>query len=153
MKPISVLCYVVRRFVLPAAVSLALTAPAAAQRVRAETLARGLQYPWSIAFLPDFERDGRVLVTERRGKLRIVTLDLRGGGRARIGRPIGGVPRVDAAGQGGLLDVALDPKFADNGLVYLSYSEPASAGASTSAPTAPRWHAAGSKATSCATCR
>ncbi len=110
------------------AISLAaVQAPALAQGVRAETLARGLQHPWSIAFLPGFESDGRVLVTERRGTLRIVALTARAGGRATLGRPIRGVPKVAAGGQGGLLDVALDPGFASNRLVYLSYSEPASA--------------------------
>ncbi len=83
-----------------------------------ETLARGLQHPWAMAFLPDFERDRRLLVTERAGKLRIVTLGRGGSARATLGAPIRGVPRVDAAGQGGLLDVALDPGFADNRLVY-----------------------------------
>jgi glucose/arabinose dehydrogenase len=77
------------------------------------TLARGLDHPWGLAFLPD----GRFLVTERPGRLRLVgpegTLDP---------QPIDGVPPVAAYGQGGLLDVALHPRFAENRLVYLSYS-------------------------------
>ena len=115
---------------------------ASAQTARVETLARGLQRPWSLAFLPDFERDRRVLVTERGGKLRIVTLAVHGdakvdsrgnpAGVGKVSAPIEGVPRVDARGQGGLLDVALDPNFAANQWVYLSYSEPASAAGSDS---------------------
>jgi aldose sugar dehydrogenase len=88
-------------------------------------LVRGLSHPWGLAFLPDFERSGRMLVTERPGRLRIVTA------RGEVGAPIAGVPEVDARGQGGLLDVALDPKFADNGLVYLSYAEAGEGGNGT----------------------
>jgi glucose/arabinose dehydrogenase len=84
--------------------------------VRAETFARGLEHPWALAFLPD----GRMLVTERPGKLRIV--DQAG----RLSEPLAGVPRVYAHGQGGLLDVAIDPRFADNRLIYLSFAEPGS---------------------------
>jgi aldose sugar dehydrogenase len=82
--------------------------------VRPETIARGLEHPWGLAFLPD----GRMLVTERPGRVRIITP----GGQ--LSKPLSGVPRVLASGQGGLLDVALDPQFADNRLVYLSYAEP-----------------------------
>ncbi len=93
-------------------------ADAAAQRSpRTSTVARGLQYPWSLAFLPDFERDGLMLVTERRGQLQLVGRD------NRPHRPVTGVPEVVARGQGGLLDVVLDPRFAENRLVYLGYSE------------------------------
>lgn len=89
----------------------------AAEALVPVTLVKGLSHPWGLAFLPDFERAGRMLVTERPGRLRIVTAT------GEIGPPVAGVPEVDARGQGGLLDVALDPKFADNALVYLSYSE------------------------------
>jgi glucose/arabinose dehydrogenase len=89
--------------------------------VKPVTLAHGLQRPWGFAFLPDFEREGRLLVTEKPGRLRIVDAS-QGGGKPAA--PIAGVPKVDARGQGGLLDVVLDPKFADNALVYLSYAEP-----------------------------
>jgi glucose/arabinose dehydrogenase len=82
--------------------------------VKLDTVAEGLEFPWGLAFLPD----GRMLVTERPGKLRIVGKD---GAKSE---PLKGVPEVFAEGQGGLLDVALDPNFAENGLVYLSYSEP-----------------------------
>lgn len=77
-------------------------------------LVAGLEHPWSMAFLP--ERQG-LLVTERAGRLRLV--DLQGG----LSAPIGGVPAVYARGQGGLLDVALSPEFAQDRLVYLSYAE------------------------------
>jgi glucose/arabinose dehydrogenase len=111
-----------RRALLLGLAALAAARPAAAQKasldVKPVTLAHGLQRPWGLAFLPGFEREGRMLVTERPGRLRIVAA------KGRLGAPIGGVPKVDARGQGGLLDVALDPKFADNALVYLSYSEP-----------------------------
>jgi glucose/arabinose dehydrogenase len=82
--------------------------------VRVETVAKGLENPWALAFLPD----GRIVVTERPGRLRIVERD------GRISKPLDNVPRVFARGQGGLLDVALDPRFTENRLVYLSYAEP-----------------------------
>ncbi|HWC04234.1 MAG TPA: PQQ-dependent sugar dehydrogenase [Methylomirabilota bacterium] len=85
--------------------------------VRAETVTGGLEHPWGLAFLPD----GRMLVTERPGRLRIVD-------RGRASEPLGGVPPVAARGQGGLLDIALDPRFAENRLVYLSYAEPGPSG-------------------------
>src|SRR5512132_334811 len=81
--------------------------------VRVETLARGLEHPWGLAILPD----GRMLVTERPGRLRIVARD------GRVSPPLTGVPTVFAQGQGGLLDVALDPAFARNRVIYLSYAE------------------------------
>jgi aldose sugar dehydrogenase len=89
--------------------------------VRAEVVARGLDHPWALEFLPD----GRMLVTERPGRLRIV------GGGGHISPPLAGVPAVQASGQGGLLDVALDPAFGQNQLVYLSYAEPGPGGAGT----------------------
>ncbi|GGC82720.1 PQQ-dependent sugar dehydrogenase [Chelatococcus reniformis] len=79
-----------------------------------ETVARGLDTPWGLAFLPD----GRFLVSERDGRLRTVAQD------GRVSPAISGVPSVAAAGQGGLLDVVLDPQFADNRLLYISYAEP-----------------------------
>ena len=78
-----------------------------------ETVARDLQNPWSIAFLPD----NRMLVTERPGRLRIVSID------GKVSAPLGGVPKVHAKGQGGLLDVALSPGFSQNRLVFLSFAE------------------------------
>ena len=84
-----------------------------AASIRVETVASGLHHPWGLAFLPD----GRMLVTERKGLLRVVTPD------GEVSGAIYGVPEVEARGQGGLLDVALDPAFAENRLVYLSYAE------------------------------
>lgn len=102
--------------------------PAAAEAVKSEkvtfqieTLAEDLENPWGLAFLPD----GRMLVTERPGRLRIVAAD------GTLSPPVEGVPRVFARGQGGLLDVALDPAFGENGLVYLSYAEPGPSGGGT----------------------
>ena len=91
--------------------------------VRAEPVARGLVRPWALAFLPD----GRMLVTERPGRLRIV--DQQGA----VSAPLAGVPAVHAVGQGGLLDVALDPGFARNRTIYLSYAEPGPGGTSGTA--------------------
>jgi aldose sugar dehydrogenase len=78
---------------------------------RVVKLVEGLEYPWGLAFLPD----GRMLVTERPGRLRIVQ-----NGKL-VPQPVAGLPQVAAVGQGGLLDVALHPRFGENGLVYLSY--------------------------------
>jgi glucose/arabinose dehydrogenase len=86
--------------------------------IRAETVAKGLVHPWGLAFLPD----GRQLVTERPGRMRIV------GKSGALSDPIEGVPRVYASGQGGLLDVVLSPDFASSGLIYFSYSEPREGG-------------------------
>ena len=83
-------------------------APASAQKQRTlidnlsvETVARGLNHPWGLAFLPD----GRMLVTERPGRLRLVDQD------GTVSPPLAGVPRVFAASQGGLLDVARRPRL------------------------------------------
>ena len=107
--------------------------------VRAETVARGLEHPWALAFLPD----GRMLVTERAGRVRIVSA----GGE--VGQPIGGLlpvgsggvsaasgqgglPPITARGQGGLLDVALSPNFARDRAVFWSFSEQRAGGSGTS---------------------
>lgn len=110
--------------VLLPALSLAQdTAPTrfAGEAVRVVPFASGLDHPWSMAFLPD----GNLLVTERDGRLRPVDRS------GRIGAPVEGVPQVAARGQGGLLDVALDPAFASTRLIYLSYAEPRADGAAT----------------------
>lgn len=86
----------------------------AAESIKVETVAEGLEQPWGLAFLPD----GRMLVTEKPGRLRIVSKD------GKLSAPVAGVPKVDDRRQGGLLGLAIDPKFAGNGLVYLSFSEP-----------------------------
>lgn len=85
-------------------------------------VASGLVEPWGLALLPD----GRWLVTERPGRLRIVTA------QGEIGEPIAGLPAVDARGQGGLLDVVAGPSFADDRLIYWSYAEPREGGNATS---------------------
>lgn len=89
--------------------------------LRVTTIADDLEHPWGLVFLPD----GRMLVTERSGRLRIVEAD------GRISEPLSGVPKVYARGQGGLLDVALSPAFASDRLVYLSFAEPGKGGAGT----------------------
>jgi glucose/arabinose dehydrogenase len=96
--------------------------PSSAGELSVETVASGLENPWGLAFLPD----GRMLVTERPGRLRLVETD------GKLSRPITGLPSVMARGQGGLLGIALDPAFARNRLVYLSFSEPRSGGNGTS---------------------
>ena len=88
---------------------------------RVTTVARGLAHPWGLTFLPD----GRMLVTERPGRLRLVGRD------GELSEPLAGVPPVLARGQGGLLDVALSPSFAQDRFVYVSFSEPGGAGGST----------------------
>jgi aldose sugar dehydrogenase len=100
---------------------LCLHAAALAQPLKPITVASGLENPWAVAFLPD----GRALVTERPGRMRIVERD------GKLSEPLAGLPPVVAAGQGGLLDVVLDPQFASNQLVYWSYSEPGDGGNST----------------------
>jgi len=87
-----------------------------------ERLTDGLEHPWGMAFLPD----GRLLVTERPGRLRLVDADFE-----IHPEPLTGVPTAFARGQGGLLDVVLHPDFADNNLVYLSYAYLAEGGAGT----------------------
>jgi len=105
----------------PARATGPVTAPTQQGPVRLVTVAEGLERPWGIAFLPD----GRALVTERPGRLRIVGMD------GKLSAPLSGVPAVDAVNQGGLLDVALDPDFATTRLVYLAYSEPREGGNGT----------------------
>jgi aldose sugar dehydrogenase len=87
------------------------------------TVAEGLDKPWAIAFLPD----GRMLVTEKPGRLRIVTQ------AGDLSTPVAGLPEVDARDQGGLLDVVLDPDYAQNKLIYWSYAEPRGNGTNATA--------------------
>ena len=86
------------------------------------TVARGLEHPWGLAFLPD----GRLLVTERAGRMRVVARD------GTLSAPLSGLPPVAAQGQGGLLDVALDRQFTANRTIYFSFAEPGDGGAGTS---------------------
>lgn len=88
--------------------------------IQVSTVVDGLSHPWGIAFLPD----GSMLVTEREGNLRHVKDDA-------LSEPLSGVPEVDARGQGGLLDVTLDPDFEENRLVYLSFAEAGEGGNGT----------------------
>ena len=83
-------------------------------QIRVVILARGLGHPWGMAFLPD----GRLLVTEREGRLRVIQ-----NGELHP-TPVAGVPEVQATGLAGLMDVALHPGFDENGWVYLTYSKP-----------------------------
>jgi glucose/arabinose dehydrogenase len=85
-------------------------------------VAKGLDHPWSVEPLPD----GDLLVTEKPGRMRIVSA------RGEIGAPLRGLPPVDARGQGGLLDVALSPSFASDRTIYWSFSEPRQGGNATS---------------------
>lgn len=99
-------------------------APAApSTEIEVTTVAKGLEHPWGLAFLPD----GRPIVTERPGRVRIVGTD------GTLSPPLAGVPAVYAEGQGGLLDIALAPDFAASALVYLSYAEPREGGKSATA--------------------
>jgi aldose sugar dehydrogenase len=82
--------------------------------VRVDTVAKRLTSPWGLEFLPD----GRMIVTERPGRLRLVDSE------GHVSAPLAGVPTVYAQGQGGLLDVALDPAFETNHIIYLSFAEP-----------------------------
>jgi len=86
--------------------------PAAAASVRPTTVVGGLEHPWAVAWLPD----GTALVTERPGRLRVVR-----DGRL-LPEPVAGVPDVFASGQGGLLDVSVHPRFAENRVLYLAYA-------------------------------
>ena len=107
----------VRAFILASALALPLGALAQTvvqtdlQPVRLVVLVKGLEHPWGLAFLPD----GRMLVTERPGRLRIVSAE----GKLDS-KPVAGLPAIAEHGQGGLLDVALHPRFRENGLIYLS---------------------------------
>lgn len=121
------------RTIVVAAVLILVTFAASAEAPRSPTpdpqplsarvvvVAKGLEHPWGLALLPD----GGMLVTERPGRLRRIGKD------GQVSGPLAGVPKVFARGQGGLLDVTLSPKFAQDRLVYLSFSEPGEGGAGT----------------------
>ncbi|MEJ2027155.1 MAG: PQQ-dependent sugar dehydrogenase, partial [Limibacillus sp.] len=113
---------------------LAVPVPAAAQEFESrdyaltvERLPGELDHPWGMTFLPD----GALRVTARPGRLRILEGAAGGAEGVRLSEPITGLPRVYASGQGGLLDVALDPAFSENRLIYLSYAEAGDGGAGT----------------------
>jgi len=96
-------------------------APRNTEAYQVQTVATGLEHPWAVAFLPD----GRFLVTERPGRLRIVSAD------GKLSAPLPGVPEVWAQGQGGLLDVVLGPTFARDSTIYFTYAEPRQGGTGT----------------------
>ena len=103
-------------------------APEDTHEVRLRTVVGGLQRPWSFVFLPN----GDILVTERPGRIRLVR-----GGVLRT-QPVAGVPAVVDGGQGGMLDLALHPRFSENSLVYISYAKAVSGGSTTAVARA-RW--------------
>jgi len=118
------------RFLSLALLALAFWAPAVAQgqaslvqsekhAFRVVTLLTGLEHPWSMAFLPD----GRMLVTERAGRLRLVTRDFK-----LDPKPVEGLPEIVGRGQGGLFDVVLHPDYAGNGWIYWAYNAPGPGG-------------------------
>jgi aldose sugar dehydrogenase len=88
---------------------------------RVTTVAEGFEHPWGLALLPD----GRMLITERAGRLRLIDAN------GKTSAPLKGLPKIAAGGQGGLLDLALSPSFASDSLVYFSFSEPGQGGNST----------------------
>lgn len=88
--------------------------PVAPSAITTQVLASGLQHPWSLAFLPDH----RILIAERPGRLRILSPD------GRLSQPLNGLPAIKAIGTKGLQDIALDPAFARNRLLYISYFAP-----------------------------
>lgn len=120
------------RIFLPALLALLLSAFAmpqaarAAEGVRVVEVACGLETPWSLAFLPD----GRMIVTERAGRLRIIALD------GKLSAPVQNVPAVHAEGQGGLLDVAVPPDFERSGRIFISFAQATGRGARTAVASA-----------------
>ncbi|SFP92825.1 PQQ-dependent sugar dehydrogenase [Sphingomonas rubra] len=102
----------------PAPTPTATPSPTATTTAVTRTPVATFDNPWAMAFLPD----GRLLVTERPGRLRLVTIN------GQVSAAIAGVPAVAYGGQGGLFDVALDPAFATNARIYLSYAEASSGG-------------------------
>lgn len=100
-----------------------LFAQAHALEVKPQMVAEGLQHPWAVAFLPD----GKYLVTERPGRMRVVSAD------GKLSPPVQGLPDIAVGGQGGLLDVVLDSQFAKNRTLYFCYAEPALSGSNGTA--------------------
>jgi glucose/arabinose dehydrogenase len=117
------------RWIIAGAVAVVATAAAAAPQTYSssagplvvETFATGIANPWALAFLPD----GRLVVTERAGRMRIIGKD------GKHSPPLAGLPQVAARGQGGLHDVVLDRDYAQNNTIYFCFAEPASGGART----------------------
>jgi glucose/arabinose dehydrogenase len=120
-------------FLLVAAASTA----GAQAKVEPVVVSRGLASPWALAFLPD----GRMLVTEKAGRLRIIGTD------GRAGPPLEGLPPVAATGQCGLLDVVVDPQFAENGLIFWTFAEPGAGGESGNSTAVARGRLVGDRLT------
>lgn len=110
-----------KKFVFFVGLAIAPMAWLNAQTVRTEVVASGLQHPWAVAFLPE----GRFLVSERVGDFRVIEAN------GKMGTALGGVPKVAARGQGGLLDVVLDGDFARNRTLFFCFSEAGPGGNST----------------------
>ncbi|MEM7177607.1 MAG: PQQ-dependent sugar dehydrogenase [Pseudomonadota bacterium] len=85
--------------------------------LKTEVIADGLDEPWAMAFLPD----GSILVTEKPGAIRHIVA-------GEVSDPFEGLPEIEAINQGGLMDIALDPDFAENALIYFTYTEPSADG-------------------------
>ena len=90
--------------------------------LQAEIIAHGLEHPWGLAFLPG----GDAIVTERPGRIRILS-------NGKLSKPVKGVPKVAARGQGGLFDVAISPNFANDNLIYFTFAQPGRGGSGTAA--------------------
>jgi glucose/arabinose dehydrogenase len=118
MKPLCWTAILLAGSAIPVA---AQTFPSGAGNLQVETIVRGLDHPWSLAFLPD----GRMLVSERPGRLRILTRE------GALSPPVAGVPAVRASGQGGLHDVALDREYAANKTIYFCFADSVSGGGRT----------------------
>src|SRR3954452_24941872 len=97
------------------------TFASSAGQLEVQTVATGLVHPWALAFLPD----GKMLVTERPGRMRIVTAE------GQLSPPLKGVPEVWASGQGGLLDVIIDKSYAQNETIYFCFAERTGGGGRT----------------------
>ena len=113
MKP-----FLIVALLLAPATASAQTFQSSAGELRVDTVAKGLSHPWGLQFLPD----GRMLVTERDGNIRIVAKD------GKLSPPLAGAPKVLARGQGGMLDIALDRNFANNATIYFCFSDPVEGG-------------------------
>ena len=112
-------CLIVAAACLLAGAAQAEQFPSQAGPLEVVTVAKGLEHPWGLAFLPD----GRMLVSERPGRLRLVDPS------GTVSDPIAGMPDVYVRGEAGLLDVAIDPSYASNGFIYFAFAEPDESGA------------------------
>ena len=112
MPHMKISALVVALAVAPSGAFAQQTFRSSAGELRLETVAKGLAYPWGLQFLPD----GRMLVTEKPGRMRIVSKD------GALSPPLKGVPEVRAGGQAGLLDVALDHNFTGNRTIYFCFN-------------------------------